>query len=76
MTELPELKPGKIWAMRIYPGGRKELRQRAEDMCVEPMEALKRLKQNQSATVRMADAQWVWAMWSAARKIHRGEVRI
>lgn len=59
LDSLPELKEGNVWAMRIYPGGRKELRQCPAGDCLNPVPAVAELKKGGYVQVRIRDA---WAV--------------
>lgn len=58
VDRLPVLKPDHVRAMRIYPGGRKELRQCLADDCLNPVPAVAELKKGRFVQVRIRDA---WA---------------
>lgn len=54
--ELPPLRDGNVWAMKIYPGGRKEVRQVNPSRVDFVSNALKKLKAEQSVYVWLDDA--------------------
>lgn len=53
---LPALQPGKVWGIRIYPGGRKELRQCPPGNCLKPDAAIARLQDGHMVEVKIRDA--------------------
>ena len=65
---LPAPRPGRVWGLLIYPGGRKELRQYPPDMLQDRDEAVRRLEAGREARVRLDDAGVVVAMWQARKK--------
>lgn len=51
--KLPPLQPGKEWALKIYPGGRSELRPYSSEMIMTNEDGLTALREGRSAIVRM-----------------------
>lgn len=60
----PPLRPGKVFAAVIYPGGRRELmRQVDPDALEDPVEAVERLLTGHRVTVDMDAFFPVWSAW-------------
>lgn len=60
--ELPPKKPGHVWAIRMWPGGRKELRQVLLEEMHHADDATSRLQNNHCANVWLDDAVLVIAL--------------
>lgn len=61
--ELPPRKPGHVWAMYMYPGGGKELRQCTLDRMHYASEAIERLQSGYPAHVWLDDVEYVNICW-------------
>lgn len=60
---LPELRPGKVYCMEIYPGGRKSVRQINPELLHGKDDAIKRLRDGRLCRVLLDDAVAVLSLW-------------
>ena len=67
--KLPPLRPGKVYAMQIYPGGRKVVRQRNADQLSAPNAAVKALVAGRMVYVRLDDAADTLQRWQQAKAV-------
>lgn len=65
--ELPALRPGKVWGLKIYPGGRMELHQYTDDLLHYVDEAVQRLCDGREARVWLDDAAFVVGLWNSRK---------
>ena len=63
--KLPTLRPGHRWSMKIWPGGRLEVKQvKPEAIMEHPADAVSVLRQCRCVYVPLGDAADVVRMWS------------
>lgn len=60
MDNLPPLRPGNVWAIQLYPGGRKAYMQVKLERVSSFFDALDKLKSGQMVYVWPDDAVRVW----------------
>lgn len=65
--ELPQARPGNVWLLHIYPGGRMEVVQRKPNYATTVDLAVKDLMAGGSAHVWLGDAETTVALWQQAK---------
>lgn len=65
--KLPALRPGKVYGMQIYPGGRKVVKQCNADQLMTPSAAVKALMAGRMVYVRLDDAVDTLMRWRQAQ---------
>jgi hypothetical protein len=65
--KLPPLRPGKVYAMQIYPGGRKVVQQRNPEQLSTASVAVKALIAGRMVYVWLGDAVDVLTRWQQAK---------
>lgn len=60
---LPPLREGKVWGIKIWFGGRLELRQYKPELLQTTGQALKNIRENGFAYVWLDDASYVVSRW-------------
>lgn len=66
--QLPNLRPGKVWGMELYPGGRKCLRQFSPELLQLPDDAALRLAEGRMARVWLDDAEITVILWNQQKR--------
>lgn len=66
--ELPPRKPGKVYGLRIYPGGRTQVRQFYARQLVTPMIAASKLMAGEYAQVWLDDVVDTLALWEVRKQ--------
>lgn len=67
--KLPPLREGNVWAMRIWPGGRKEVKQvKQEQLTESPRQAVDKLLQGEYVYVWLDEAAYIVARWEDAKE--------
>jgi len=70
--ELPPTREGHVYGIRLYPGGRKELRQYKPDDLMYVSQAVKALMANKCVDVWLDDAAQVWLEYSLQIPCEKG----
>lgn len=72
--KLPSARPGNVWLLHIYPGGRMEVRQDRPERAVTADKAVSVLMAGHDAHVWLDDAQVTVALWQQAKAAEESEV--